>query len=256
MHESGRDLRGRIGVVTGGGSGIGRASAIALAAAGAHVVVSDVDEPGGAETVRRIIGNGGQASFHLADVTSAEDVAGLFRHVAETHGRLDFAHNNGGIEGRIASVADYAEDDWQRVIDVNLTGVWRCMREELRIMQEQGGGVIVNTASISGMTGFPPLLPAYVASKFGVAGLTRAAARHYAGSNIRINAVCPGAIETPMLDRIGEETARLGVSMVAENPSGRRGQPSEVGAAVAWLCSDSASFINGHLMVVDGGFLA
>ena len=258
MRETGVDpgVKGRVALVTGGGSGIGRASAIAFARERARVVVSDVNLDGGEETVQLIKELGGEATFVPADVSDGEQVAQLVAATLDRYGRLDCAHNNGGIEGPLASVVDLAEDDWNRVIDINLKGVWWCLKHEIAAMLMTGGGAIVNTASVSGLKGFPPLLPAYVASKFGVVGLTAVTARHYAQQGIRINAVCPGAIDTPMLDRIGEGAQRLGVAMVAENPSGRLGAPEEVAAAVVWLCSDAASFITGQTLTVDGGFLA
>lgn len=251
-----RRLAGRVALVTGGGSGIGRASAMAFAREGARVVVSDVDRDGGAETVRRIEELGGESTFVPADVSDGEHVARLVAATLDRYGRLDCAHNNGGIEGPLASVVDLAEDDWDRVIDINLKGVWWCLKHEIPAMVMTGGGAIVNTASVSGLKGFPPLLPAYIASKFGVVGLTAVTARYYAEQGIRVNAVCPGAINTPMLDRIGDGAQRLGVAMIAENPIGRLGTPEEVAAAVVWLCSDAASFITGQTLTVDGGFLA
>jgi NAD(P)-dependent dehydrogenase (short-subunit alcohol dehydrogenase family) len=246
----------RVALVTGGGSGIGRASALAFARAGAAVVVSDVAAASGEETVRLITAVGGEAAFVPADVSDGAQVEALVAATLDRFGRLDYAHNNGGIEGPLATVVDLAEDDWDRVIDINLKGIWWCLKHEIPAMLASGGGAIVNTASVSGLKGFPPLLPAYVASKFGVVGLTAVAARHYAGQGIRINAVCPGAIDTPMLDRIGEGAQRLGVSLVAENPAGRLGDPREVAAAVVWLCSDGASFVTGQTLTIDGGFLA
>jgi NAD(P)-dependent dehydrogenase (short-subunit alcohol dehydrogenase family) len=195
------------------------------------------------------------AIFVRADTSRGDEVEALVASTVARFGRLDYAHNNGGIEGDLAATADCSEENWQRVIDVNLTGVWWCLKYELAQMLGRGGA-IVNTASVSGLKGFPPLLPAYVASKFGVVGLTQVTARQYARHGIRVNAVCPGAIDTPMLSRIGEGATRLGVSMVAENPTGRLGTPDEVAAAVLWLCSDAASFVTGHTLVVDGGFLA
>jgi NAD(P)-dependent dehydrogenase (short-subunit alcohol dehydrogenase family) len=245
-----------VALVTGGGSGIGRASALAFAREGARVVVSDIAEPGCAETVRLIAERGGEATFIAADVADGEQVAALVAATLERYGRLDCAHNNGGIEGPLATVVDTSEADWDRVIDVNLKGVWWSLKYEIPAMLAQGGGAIVNTASVSGLKGFPPLLPAYVASKYGVVGLTAVTARHYASQGIRVNAICPGAIATPMLDRIGEGAARLGISLVAENPAGRLGQPAEVAEAVVWLCSDAASFITGQTLTIDGGFLA
>lgn len=248
-------LGGKVALVTGGASGIGRASALAFARAGARVVVSDVAIAGGEETVALIHAEGGDADFVRADVSRGEDVQALVAATVARYGRLDCAHNNGGIEGPLAATADCSEEDWRRVIDVNLTGVWWCLKFELAEMLGRGGA-IVNTASVSGLKGFPPLLPAYVASKYGVVGLTQVTARHYGQYGIRVNAVCPGAIDTPMLARIGDGAIRLGVPLVAENPSGRLGTPDEVAQAVVWLCSDAASFVTGHTLVVDGGFLA
>jgi NAD(P)-dependent dehydrogenase (short-subunit alcohol dehydrogenase family) len=223
---------------------------------GARVVVSDVNHIGGEETVRLIEERGGESTFVPADISDGEQVAQLVAITLDRYGRLDCAHNNGGIEGPLASVVDLAEDDWNRVIDINLKGIWWCLKHEIPAMLMTGGGAIVNTASVSGLKGFPPLLPSYVASKFGVVGLTAVTARYYAQQGIRVNAVCPGAIDTPMLDRIGESAQRLGVAMIAENPSGRLGTPAEVAAAVVWLCSDAASFITGQTLTIDGGFLA
>jgi NAD(P)-dependent dehydrogenase (short-subunit alcohol dehydrogenase family) len=251
-----RGLEGRVALVTGGGSGIGRASAMAFARAGARVVVSDINLEGGEETVRLIEELGGGSMFVPADVSDGEQVARLVAATLDHYGRVDYAHNNGGIEGPLASVIDLREDDWDRVIDINLKGTWWCLKHEIPAMLMTGGGAIVNTASVSGQKEFPPLLPAYVASKFGVVGLTSVTARYYAQQSIRVNAVCPGAIDTPMLDRIGEGARRLGIAMIAENPIGRLGTPEEVAAAVVWLCSDAASFITGQTLTVDGGFLA
>lgn len=252
----GTPLAGQVALVTGAASGIGRASAIALARAGARVMVSDINEPGGRETLDLIERSGGEGAFRAADVADGEQVASLVAATLETFGRLDCAHNNGGIEGRLATVVDYSEDDWDQVIDINLKGVWWAMKHQIPAMLANGGGAIVNTASVSGLKGFPPLLPAYVASKFGVVGLTAVTARSYASQGIRVNAICPGAIDTPMLDRIGDGARSLGIAMVAENPTGRLGSPAEVAEAVVWLCSDAASFVNGQTLTIDGGFLA
>jgi NAD(P)-dependent dehydrogenase (short-subunit alcohol dehydrogenase family) len=253
---SDQELRGRVALVTGAGSGIGRASALAFAQAGASVVVSDVVTEAGEATAQAILDSGGTAIFHHADVSDAVQVSELVARTLREFGRLDCAHNNGGIEGPVGTVIDLSEDDWDRVIDINLKGVWNCLRYQIPVMLEQGGGAIVNTGSVSGLKGFPPLLPAYVASKFGVVGLTAVTARTYAGQGVRINAICPGAIDTPMLSRIGDGAERLGIALVAENPSGRLGSPEEVAEAVIWLCSDRASFITGQTLTVDGGFLA
>ena len=250
------ELAGRVALVTGGGSGIGRASALAFARAGARVVVSDVVDKAGRATAQAIRDTGGVAVSQQADVSDAEQVAALVERTIQEFGQLDCAHNNGGIEGPVKPVIDLTEDEWDRVIDINLKGVWNCLRFQIPVMLEQGGGAIVNTGSVSGLKGFPPLLPAYIASKFGVVGLTAATARTYAAQGIRVNAICPGAIDTPMLTRIGEGAHRLGVTMVAENPSGRLGTPEEVAEAVIWLCSDRASFVTGQTLTIDGGFLA
>ena len=249
-------LHGRVALVTGAGSGIGRASALAFARAGAKVVVSDVSPQSGAETTELIREAGGEVTFIAADVSDGEQVAALIDGVRGRYGHLDCAHNNGGIEGPLSTVVDLDENDWDRVIDINLKGVWWCLKHQIPMMLERGRGAIVNTASVSGLKGFPPLLPAYVASKFGVVGLTAVTARFYASRGIRINAVCPGAIDTPMLGRIGEGAQRLRISLVAENPAGRLGAPAEVADAVVWLCSDAASFITGQTLTIDGGFLA
>ncbi len=254
MSES--EFKGRVALVTGGGSGIGRASARAFARAGASVVVSDVAPEAGEATAQAIRAAGGVAIFQQTDVSDSEQVAALVARTVQEFGRLDCAHNNGGIEGPVKSVIDLTEEEWDRVIDINLKGVWNCLRFQIPVMLKQGNGAIVNTGSVSGLKGFPPLLPAYIASKFGVVGLTAATARTYASQGIRVNAICPGAIDTPMLTRIGEGADRLGVAMVAENPSGRLGTPDEVAEAVIWLCSDRASFVTGQTLTIDGGFLA
>ncbi|MEF3274088.1 MAG: SDR family oxidoreductase [Chloroflexus sp.] len=245
---------GKVALVTGGASGIGRASARAFARAGARVVIADVSIEGGEETVAQIRADGGEAMFVPTDVSQALSVETLIQRIIDQYGRLDFAHNNAAIEGAIAPTADYSEDDWDRTLNVNLKGTWLCMKYEIRQMLRQGGGCIVNTASVVGLVGTPGL-PAYCAAKGGVVQLTRAAALEYAKAGIRINAVCPGAIQTPMLNRLlatpGAETSTL-----AAIPLGRIGQPEEVAGAVIWLCSDAASYVTGHLMVVDGGLVA
>jgi NAD(P)-dependent dehydrogenase (short-subunit alcohol dehydrogenase family) len=248
-------MEGKVALVTGAGSGIGRASALAFAREGAKVVVSDVVVEGGEETVRLIKQNGGDAIFVKADVSKAADVEALVNKTVEVYGRLDYAHNNAGIEGTMASTTDCAEENWDRTIAVNLKGVWLCSKYEIPIMLKQGGGAIVNTASIAGLVGSAGL-PAYVASKHGVVGLTRATALEYAKSGIRVNAVCPGAIRTPMIERIVAENPQLGAQMDTMHPIGRMGKPEEVAAAVVWLCSDAASFVTGHAMAVDGALVA
>jgi NAD(P)-dependent dehydrogenase (short-subunit alcohol dehydrogenase family) len=249
-------LEGKVALVTGGGSGIGRASALAFAREGARVVVADVVVAGGTETVTSIKSTGGNATFIQADVAKAGEVEALIAATVATYGRLDCAHNNAGIEGVAAPTAEYPETDWDRVIAINLKGVWLCMKYEIPQMQRQGGGAIVNTASIAGLVG-AYRMPAYVASKHGVAGLTKAAALEYAKAGIRVNAVCPGVIRTPMVERFflhhhPQAEARL----TAFEPIGRLGTPAEVAEAVVWLCSEAASFVTGHTMAVDGGIMA
>jgi len=241
--------------VTGAGSGIGRESALAFAASRAQVMVSDVVVESGEETVAQIKAAGGEATFMRADVSQRADVEALIRQIVETYGRLDCAHNNAGIEGDMAPTADCTEANWDRTIAINLKGVWLCMKYEIPQMLEQGGGVIVNTSSAAGLVGFVDL-PAYVATKHGVAGLTRTAALEYAQQGIRVNAVCPGVIHTPMIDRIVGGDAEAEAQFTALEPVGRMGSPAEVAQAVVWLCSDAASFVTGIAMPVDGGFVA
>ena len=248
-------LTGKIAMVTGGGSGIGRATAQALSRDGATLVVSDVDEQGGTETVDLIKAAGGQALFVGAAVSQAEQVEALVEKTVAEYGRLDCAFNNAGIAGAAARTADYQEKHWDRVIAINLTGVWLCMKYELQHMITQGSGAIVNTASVAGLVGFRSG-PAYVAAKHGVVGLTKTAALEYAKAGIRVNAVCPGVIRTPMFERGMEVDPRIEDGMVAREPIGRLGEPEEIAAAVVWLCSDAASFVTGHPMAVDGAWVA
>jgi NAD(P)-dependent dehydrogenase (short-subunit alcohol dehydrogenase family) len=246
---------GKIALVTGAGSGIGRATALVFAREGAKVVVADVVVDGGEETVRQIKAAGGEALFVKADMAKAAEVEAMVQKAVTTYGRLDCAHNNAGIEGATGKTADYREEDWDRVIRVNLTGVWFCMKYEISQMLKQGGGAIVNTASDAGLLGVPQM-PAYVASKHGVVGLTKTAALEYAKSGIRVNAVCPGVIKTPMVERITGQRAGRAERMAAAEPVGRMGKPEEIAEAVVWLCSEAASFVTGLPMSVDGGIAA
>lgn len=248
-------VEGKVALVTGSGSGIGRQSALAYAREGAKVVVSDVVVEGGEETVRLIHDAGGQAVFVQADVSQAADVEALISTTVETYGRLDCAHNNAGIAGKAQSTIDCTEENWARIIAINLTGVWLCMKAEIPRMLAQGKGAIVNTASDAGLIGVPRA-GAYVASKHGVVGLTKTAALEYAKAGIRVNAVCPGPIDTPMLQSVGQRHPRVVEKMAAAQPVGRLGQPEEIAEAAVWLCSDAASFVTGHPMPVDGGYMA
>jgi NAD(P)-dependent dehydrogenase (short-subunit alcohol dehydrogenase family) len=246
-----RGVRNGVAIVTGAGSGIGRQSALRFAEEGASVIVADVVEDGGTETVRRIRDDGGEATFVRTDVTDGDDVERMVERALDEYGGLDFAHNNAGVEGDTAPLADHSEADWDRVIDVNLKGVWRCMRAEIPAMIDGGGGGIVNTSSISGLTGSGG--SPYVASKHGVIGLTRKATLDYADENVRINAVCPGVIDTPMVARAGEEDPEMIEQITAGVPAGRMGTPEEIANAVVWLCSEESSFVMGHPLTVDGG---
>ena len=248
-------VKDKVALVTGGGSGIGRASALTFAREGAKVVVSDVVVEAGKETVQLIKNADGEAVFIKADVAQVSDVEALIAKAVEAYGRLDCAHNNAGIEGNSAKVADYDEADWDRVIAINLTGVWLCMKYEIPQMLQQGSGAIVNTSSVAGLLGFRTG-SAYVASKHGVLGLTKTAALEYAKSGIRVNAVCPGAVDTPMMGRITDHRPHRAAKMAAGEPVGRMGTPQEIAEAVVWLCSDAASFVTGHPMTVDGGIVA
>jgi NAD(P)-dependent dehydrogenase (short-subunit alcohol dehydrogenase family) len=248
-------VAGKVALITGGGSGIGRATAQIFAREGAKVVVADIVVAGGEETVQLIKAAGGEAVFVKADVARTTDVEAMVKKAVDTYGRLDCAFNNAGIEGVIRPTAEYGEEQWDRVLAVNLKGVWLCMKYEILQMLKQGGGAIVNTASVAGLVGLPGF-SAYVAAKHGVNGLTRTAALEYAKSGIRVNAVCPGAIRTAMFERGVRDNPGLEEQIVAMEPVGRMAAPEEVGEAVVWLCSDAASFVTGLPMAVDGGWVA
>jgi NAD(P)-dependent dehydrogenase (short-subunit alcohol dehydrogenase family) len=248
-------LDGKIAVVTGGGSGIGRSTTLVFAREGAKVVVADVVSEGGEETVQEVKKAGGEAVFIKTNVVEAADVEAMVKHAVSTYGRLDCAFNNAGIAGAAARTADYTQAQWDRVIAINLTGVWLCLKYEIEQMQKQGGGAIVNTASVAGLVGFRHG-PAYVAAKHGVVGLTKTAALEYAKANIRVNAVCPGVIRTPMFEKGLKLDPRIETTMTVREPIGRLGKPEEIAEAVVWLCSDAASFVTGLPMAVDGGWIA
>ena len=246
-------LKDKVALVTGGGSGIGRATCLLFAREGARVVVADFAAEGGAETARQIAAAGGTASFVEADVSRSADVRRMIDVTIETHGRLDVLFNNAGIEGPAARLADYSEDDWARVIAVDLTAVYLGMKHAIPKMIAQGGGVILNTASVAGLVGFPGS-SAYGAAKAGVVNLTRIAAIEYASKKIRVNCICPGIISTPMAERVMEGRDREALDRM--QPAGRVGRPEEIAAAALFLASDESSYATGAPFVVDGGYVA
>jgi NAD(P)-dependent dehydrogenase (short-subunit alcohol dehydrogenase family) len=255
---SGKDLyefKEKVAFVTGAAAGIGRATALAFAKNGARVAVVDVNEDAGGQTVHMIQDAGGDAFFIKCNVASSLEVKSAIEKTTAKYGRLDFAFNNAGIEGEKANTVDCTEENWQKVIDINLKSVWLCMKFEIPQMLKQGGGTIVNCSSIAGVVGFAGT-PAYVASKHGVIGLTKTAALEFSKSNIRVNAICPGVIQTSMVDRYIHGEAQLRDQLALAEPIGRLGQPEEIANAALWLCSPQSSFVTGHPLVVDGGWVA
>jgi NAD(P)-dependent dehydrogenase (short-subunit alcohol dehydrogenase family) len=246
-------LKDRVFVVTGAASGIGRASAVAIAAAGGKVAVSDVNTTGGEETAQMICDSGGEAFFMRVDVTRPEQVESFVKAAVDRFGGLDGAFNNAGVGGHLMKLHELDEAGWDTVINVNLKAVWLCMKYEITHLRK-GRGAIVNMASAAGLLGMP-YNAVYSASKHGVVGLTRAAALEYARSGIRVNAVCPGFVETPMVAHIDDERPGMVERFVGMNPMKRLGEPREVADAVVWLLSDAASFVNGHALSIDGGLV-
>jgi NAD(P)-dependent dehydrogenase (short-subunit alcohol dehydrogenase family) len=246
---------GKIALVTGGGSGIGRAAARIFAREGAKVMVSDVNVSGGEETVALIQEAGGDAAFTACDVSREAAVEALVARTVERYGRVDCAFNNAGIRGELMRIAKLTVEDFDRLYSVNQKGVWLCMKHEIRQMMDQGGGAIVNNASTAGLVGVESL-SGYAASKHAVVGMTRTVALEYATRDIRVNAVCPGAVMTPMLDGVIKEHPKIEQTLIDYEPMRRLGRPEEIGEVAVWLCSDRASFVTGQAVAVDGGLTA
>jgi NAD(P)-dependent dehydrogenase (short-subunit alcohol dehydrogenase family) len=243
---------GKVAFVTGAANGIGRATALAFARKGAAVVIADVSEQGNQETARMIEKLGGRVLAVRCNVTQTEDVKAALSKTIEAFGRLDVAFNNAGVEQKKVATAELEEEEWDRIVNINLRGVFLCMKYEIPLMLKQGGGAIVNTSSGAGVIGIKEGA-AYTAAKHGLIGLTKSAALEYAPLNIRVNAVAPGYIDTPMMLRFTGGTAEGKEKVIAQEPIGRMGQPEEIANAVVWLCSDASSFVVGHTLVVDGG---
>jgi NAD(P)-dependent dehydrogenase (short-subunit alcohol dehydrogenase family) len=252
MAEPNGSFAGKVAFVTGAGSGIGRATALAFARDNASVVVADVADQGNRATARMIEELGGRALAVRCDVTQSEEVRAALDEAVDAFGRLDIAFNNAGAEQKVNATADITEEECDRIIAINLRGVFVCMKYEIPLMLQRRGGVIANTSSGAGIRGFGGGA-AYTAAKHGVIGLTKDAAVDYAQANIRVNAVCPGIIDTEMMQRHTGGTSEGRDRVIASEPVGRMGTPEEIAAAVLWLCSDAATFVTGHAMVVDGG---
>ncbi len=252
MTDGTGQFAGKVALVTGGGSGLGRATAVAFAEGGANVLVADVDDLGGRETVDLVGNAGAEALFVRTDVTNPAEVTAMVAATVAAFGKLDYAVNNAGTTGAGGFTADYDMDDWHRTISLNLDSVFYCLRNEIPVMLGQGRGSIVNVASGAGLVGFAGL-PAYVASKHGVVGLTRASALEYAAQGIRINCICPGSTRTPMLEGFMGGDEKIEKMMRNAVPMRRLGRPEEIAAGIVWLCSDAASFVVGHALAVDGG---
>lgn len=245
-------LLNKVAIITGAGSGIGRATALKMASLGAKIVASDLNEANVEETISLISARGGEGIFTKCDVTRARDVEAMVNLAMSAYGKLDIAVNNAGVGGVMAYVTDVDEDTWDLVMNVNLKGVWLCMKYEIAAMLSGVGGAIVNVSSLAGILGFRMNAP-YAASKHGVIGLTKSVALEYARKNIRVNAVCPGFTETPMVTNLVEEMPHMGEFVMKSSPMRRLGSVDEIADAIIYLADDSASFVNGHALVLDGG---
>ena len=249
-------LSGKSAIITGAASGIGRATALIFAREGARLILADVSADGGEETAKLVRDRGGEARFVRCDVSKAADTEAMVTAAVKAYGRLDCAFNNAGIGGAQCKTADYEEAEFDRIIAIDLKGVWLCMRAEIRqFLAQKSPGAIVNTASAAGLVASHSM-PAYTAAKHGVVGLTKCAALEYARSQIRINDVCPGVVDTPLVEEMVSGRPKLAARLDQVEPVGRKARPEEIGEAVAWLCCDSASFVTGTSMSVDGGLTA
>lgn len=249
------EMKNKVAFITGASSGIGRATAIAFAEQGAHVVLADVLDDAGAGLANTLNSKGQSALFVKCDVAVEADIVSALDKTVKKFGRLDYAFNNAGVEGTPGNTNQCTNENWDKTININLRGVWWCMKHEIPHLLKSGGGSIINCSSIAGLVGFDNI-PAYVASKHGVIGLTKTAALEYAKQNIRVNAVCPGVIQTPMIDRFTHGEAQAARTLIEGEPVGRVGQPNEVASAVLWLSSPQSSFVTGHALAVDGGWVA
>lgn len=250
--EKGKDIEGKVAMVTGSAMGIGLACAEAFAKAGATVVMVDIQEP--LEQAQKLVDAGYKAVAYKCNVSDVEAVKEMIEWIVQTYGRLDAAHNNAGIQTPQRPMAEITDDEFDRTVAVDLKGVWNCMKYEIeQMLTQEGGGTIVNTSSQGGVTGFPGQA-AYISCKHAVIGLTRTAAMDYAAKGIRINAVCPGAILTPMAEELMRRNPQVEEDLLRDIPAGRLGKPEEIADAVLWLSSPQASFVHGHALLVDGGF--